>query len=1116
MKNISLFYLILVLLSVYIPSASAQDVTLNIYSNQTEIKARGRIILGPGFHVPAGRNLRVFIEQSVPIADFAGLPSNDKNYVSTRTYKVPGVNSSNINDLRKAADLNQGIQYLDGLGRPLQTIVTQGSPSFKDVVQPVVYDDFGREAIKYLPYAAQTGTNGSYRSGAATDVIGFYNNPTPGVVATAYPYSETVFEPSPLNKVQQQGAPGTAWQVAQGHTMKSESGTNAGTQEVKLWIVTGDGASTGSFYPAGTLYKTTVWDENTLVSVKAGSVEEYKDLEGKVILKRTWETESKSLSTYYVYDDLKNLRYVLPPAVNENGQSSVNSFTEAQSVFEQFIYGYHYDARRRISEKKIPGKGWEYLLYNKLDQLVLSQDANQHAKSPLEWSFVKYDGLGRVVVSGLYHSNEERSTLQAGIDGSARLWELSQTTGSGYSNIAFPQSGADNLQYSYYDDYSFPGGSTYTFSGASSKTKGLLTGRSTKVLGTNDALLSINYYDDEARVIKAYSQHYLGGVINAAKNYDEISNTYSFAGELMTSTRIHHANDNTVTVFTRNEYDHQGRLANSYENINNQGEVLLNSNTYNEIGQLQQKQLAGGLQRTTYSYNERGWLKSLKSNEFSESLSYEDGNAPQWNGNIARQTWGKADNLPNVFSYDYDKLNRLTGSASTGIVMSESLGYDEMGNIKRLSRDAGTEGVYNYNGNQLSSISNGPLATGSYGYDVNGNAITDGRNGVTLTYNYLNLPQTASRAATSGRTALNMNYTYDAAGTKLRKESNTGGTTDYIGGIQYQNGVIEFIQTEEGVARNNAGTYSYEYNLNDHLGNVRYTFNKDPNTGGIQRLQEDNYYAFGLRKAVLGGPNKYLYNKKELQEELEVFDYGARFYDPVIGRWNVIDPITDLRPNISPYTYCVNNPILYIDKFGLDSLNAIHYLKEVVIRGYKAVSVMSPLFPQLDRPLKMFTDWTDQKRNKYPAENFTDLAYNATRRNAQTSVVKGDLLNRVKNDPAFKAWRKQIIAQYRLNPLINKISQPLKLGGNKFFSLDGDTELKLSIRGAVINANFVESNGTTTLNYGIDDVFDIRQQGGRGLLYNGINGFLEPIWVDVFHGNEDMKVEVRWNETVTK
>lgn len=132
-------------------------------------------------------------------------------------------------------------------------------------------------------------------------------------------------------------------------------------------------------------------------------------------------------------------------------------------------------------------------------------------------------------------------------------------------------------------------------------------------------------------------------------------------------------------------------------------------------------------------------------------------------------------------------------------------------------------------------------------------------------------------------------------------------------------------------------------------------------------------------------------------------------------------------------------------------------------------------------------------------------------------MVKGELLNRVKNNPAFRAWRKQIIALYKLNPVINRTpSKVMKLGGDKFFSFEGDLELKLSIRGAVINANFSESNGLITVNYSIEDTFDIRPTAGRGAIYNGINGMLEPIWVGVFHGNEDMNVEVRWSETIKR
>ena len=120
---------------------------------------------------------------------------------------------------------------------------------------------------------------------------------------------------------------------------------------------------------------------------------------------------------------------------------------------------------------------------------------------------------------------------------------------------------------------------------------------------------------------------------------------------------------------------------------------------------------------------------------------------------------------------------------------------------------------------------------------------------------------------------------------------------------------------------NNGGSYTYRYNLSDlpmaiGIGNVRTSF--DIYGGAVRILQRDDYYAFGLRK--LGSPNddrnKYLYNGKELQDELEQYDYGARFYDPVIGRWNVVDPLAENYDNVSPYNYGLNNPIFYIDPDG--------------------------------------------------------------------------------------------------------------------------------------------------------------------------------------------------------
>jgi RHS repeat-associated protein len=216
--------------------------------------------------------------------------------------------------------------------------------------------------------------------------------------------------------------------------------------------------------------------------------------------------------------------------------------------------------------------------------------------------------------------------------------------------------------------------------------------------------------------------------------------------------------------------------------------------------------------------------------------------------------------------------------------------------------------------NQLQTVLNSGSAFRSYAYDANGNATSDGAN-KTLAYNLLDLPQTITQGATTLAT-----YTYDAAGRKLR---NTGsdGSWDYISGIVYNNNAISFIQTEEGRAIPNGGNYHYEYNLTDLLGNVRISFDKNPTDNTVRTLQEDEYYAFGLRslKQDNSSHNRYLYNGKEIQTDLtNQYDYGARFYDPVIARWATPDPLAEINRRWSPYNYVENNPIGFTDPDGMD------------------------------------------------------------------------------------------------------------------------------------------------------------------------------------------------------
>jgi len=635
------------------------------------------------------------------------------------------------------------------------------------------------------------------------------------------------------------------------------------------------------------------------------------------------------LDTYYVFDDFGDLCFVIPPGF----PTTTTTITENDATFNELIYAYKYDGRRRLIEKKIPGKGWEWIVYNENDQIVLTQDAIQRSKTIKEWSYIKYDAFGRVIETGLYSDATliTQAIAQNTVNAVTQYWET-RGQNSTYSNVAFPTittTAKKPLVINYYDDYTFDGGTTASLQAVgitkSTKTKTLLTG--TKVCKDDGTapLLTINYYDDRARLIQSASQNHLGGT-------DYVTNTYNFVGEVLTSKREHKASAGgaVTTLLTSNTYDHVGRLKDSKHKVNAQSEVILARNEYNEIGQLKEKKQhsensgTNFINTTTYSYNERGWTTKATSPHFTYQLNYNTGSSPQYNGNIAQQLWGHGStNTPNVYSYSYDKLNRLLNGTSTDTVMSEVLTYDDMGNIKTLKRDNGTTTTYNYTvnsvaSNRLQSLTGG--LTGTYTYDANGNATKD-RTDMTFAYNHLNLPKSATKSGTT------VTYLYDAVGTKLRKTAVVGATTtvrDYVGGIEYNKvgtgaQTIEMIHMPEGYLQPNGSTYTYYYNLTDHLGNVRATLQRTSATAGTV-IQKHDYYPFGKSKALqLSGINKYLYNGKEVQSELgDQQDYGARFYDAEIGRWNVVDPLAEKYYSSTPYNYVGNNPIVRIDPNGMD------------------------------------------------------------------------------------------------------------------------------------------------------------------------------------------------------
>ncbi len=921
--------------------------------------------------------------------------SSDRNYIMTRTPRIEGILTQSELEAYSPNTYQVGttVQYFDGLGRPLQTVSKYLAPSTNDIVQPFEYDVFGREVKKYQPYSSPgAAVPAAYRPDAVSgsNAQGQFYQGTAGVKATNSPFAVTVYEPSPLNRATEQGAPGDAWQPGQ-HSQKIEYGSNDGGDLNGRWAKQYGVGSNGTLadqgaYAGNQLYVTTSKDENW-VAGREGTTEEYKDKEGRVVLKRAFNNGGEILSTYYVYDDLGNLCYVLPPKAEPDGGSI------DQGKLDNLCYQYRYDGRNRQIEKKLPGKGWEFMVYNTLDQVVMTQDANQRNQSPQAWTFTKYDGLGRVVMTGIWLYSTSQATT--GYDNAGRLWlenyyantqqpkweTRDNSTSTGYNNASDPTS-ANYTFYTinYYDNYNIPNlPSTYdkrSDPASSVMTGGLLTASLTKVLdgttGMANMLWGVNYYDDKGRMARSFSQHYLNAQL-AEGNYDEVLSSYDFVDQLTASTRNHYVNGSkALAVNETYTYDNAGRRTAHTHQINGNPAVTLASYQYNEIGQLLRKDLhvpqggssnipgsvvlgsgqsvangstsnvtasqsitlqagftaaagsaftasivpGGALESISYAYNERGWMTQSAAGKFSLQLRYNEpsrGAAAQWNGNISEQEYTGQYSGNRWFTYGYDRLDRMTTglyNAGNG-EMGESVQYDKGGNISSLSRGSFGNLGYTYansgQSNQLQSV--GGFVNAGYGYDANGNVSYDGRTGVNIGYNYLNLPQSITGSQ-------NLSYTYDAAGRKLRKVSgNTA--TDYILGIQYTNGSIDFVQTEEGRALKNGGSFAYEYTLSDHLGNSRVSI--DSYNGAARVLQEDEYYPFGLDKQryTFGTKNKYLYNKKEVQEELGQYDYGARFYDPVVGRWTGVDPLAELERRASPYNYGFNNPMRFTDPDGM-------------------------------------------------------------------------------------------------------------------------------------------------------------------------------------------------------
>ena len=850
-------------------------------------------------------------------------------------------------------DSLQAVQYYNGLGYPTLSVATAGTDG-GTACTLTTYDGAGREKRRYLPVPAN----------------GLEYIPVSGVTSMGLFYLDDGFftesHYDALDRVTAVDIAGDTWRQA-GKQDRTEHLANTLSDLVLHYEAPEDGTysltlpenTSFEYYPEGTLAKAVSYDaDNRSTAV-------FTDLLGKKIMERTAAGD-----TYYVYNDLGQLRFVLTPAYNKISRDKAI-----------FAYEYRYDNRGRMVWKRMPGAESAQYWYDSADRMAYMKDTALGNR----YRFCFYDRFGRLCVQGTCSDgNRDGSVLSA----------TSYTSGSGgvcSTGYTAPYSISDpQLEIvNYYDTYEFIGNNLTSAMPALTIGQeqrqhaiGYLTGQVVYATG-GEALGTVTVYDRKGQAVRTVRKGLSGHI-------EDVSTEYTFTGAVdSTEVRVGVGYGGDFTAKT--DYTYQcGKKTNMSLSVSHGGTAQSRDTeyTYDAIGRLSTKgrqTIRNNKSYCSYNYDVHGWLTSVSSGGFQERLYYADGlDSACYNGNISTVKWkARNDSQYKGYNLRYDGCNRLYSAVygegdnltSYSDYFNEYAEYDSNGNITRLLRRGLVDTMHGgfglvdnlymtYNGNLLTSVRDNASRMAYAGatdfdgvagleypltYNGAGSLTSDaGRRIARMDYDCLNNPVRIQ--FTDGNVT---RYVYSATGEKLRVVYQTavpnitvaiGSTrelmpseilftdsTDYLlgGALMLKNGRIDKFLFEEGycqATRYNAtqDNFTFLYYDRDHLGNVRQVTKAMGSTGTV--VQTMNYYPFGAQ--FCGGTannndiQPYKYNGKELDKMhgLNTYDYGARQYNPITARWDRVDPLAEKYYPYSPYVYCMNNPMNAIDPDGKDGV----------------------------------------------------------------------------------------------------------------------------------------------------------------------------------------------------
>lgn len=872
----------------------------------------------------------------------------------------------------------ENVSYYDGLGN-LSEIVSTASGTSDNVYTFKTYDSKGRESKNFYPTPIGSGLDFKDYYSFVSASSNYYND--------EYAFKQNYYDDA--DHIVREDVAGNNWHA---HSAHNECSYETNTLSDKVIRYDADPIAK-SYYPEGCLEKESAKDAD------GNEVVIFKDLDGNTILERRNQGD-----TYYVYDKLGQLRYILSPQYQEKEDLAA------------YAYQYDYDECGNLVRKTLPGSQYTQYWYDKEGLLAYEQDALLRDKGL--YRFYLYDRFDRVVLVGTTTScNTNIKNAKHDVSFSSQNGGIANSGYSFYGNTSNFSKGSNvSLEKAYYyDSYGFLSGAFKDdFAPISPSQKGgcndLLAGSIIKT-SNGQFLFTVNSYDPKGNLINTSTK--------GLKGYtSKVSNTYSLTNKLVTSdAELDVKYGELLKISLTNEYSTRNNLLISKKLILSHGEGTESSSTLNymydatnRLSQIVRPEQYGNV---SYSYDVHGWPVKIESNSFKEELSYSDGvGTPCYNGNISSLKWSNSNySEKRGYKFHYDRLNRLTEAnygegeslSNAGDNFKESVNYDLNGNITSLERHGkkqdGTYGVIDklnvsLNGNQIVNISDAadkivyegaldfePASDGisSCKYNDFGALISDTGRGITM-IEYDNNKNPIRIQFSNGNVT---KYIYSAEGTKLRtiyytampninvpdgctheldaSEIQTTDSLDFLmeGNLILKNGRInkylfeggycgiakpappfslyedgsdseiseeeqkayeerrkEWTKAEE--ALNATDAFNFYYYNKDHLGNNREVIDF---RGKI--CQVINYYPFGTpfsdQSITLQADfQPYKYNGKEfdMMHGLNTYDYGARQYNPIVPTWDRIDPLCENFGYMSPYNYCLDNPVNTTDQDG--------------------------------------------------------------------------------------------------------------------------------------------------------------------------------------------------------